>query len=185
MKLISRNVRGCSDPKKWKTLNRKLMQEKTDILFLQEMTCSFEGLEKIRNKIWKGCQLMALDAMGQEGGIAILWQPEVVEISDWHANKFSLMAEFHLLDSDVRGSMGNVYGPSSFLEKHAFIDFLVWVNDQAEVGSWVIGGDFNLIASIGEKKRGRHTLDKYQETFWDFLAQSPLVDLETGNGWFT
>ena len=53
------------------------------------------------------------------------------------------------------------------------------------MGSWVIGGDFNLIANLGEKKGGRQFLDKYQEKFCDFLAQSPLVDLETGNGWFT
>ena len=73
------------------------MQEKLDILFLQEMKCIFEGLEKIRNKIWKGSQLMALDAVGKAGGIAILWQPGVVELSDWCAKKNSLMADFHLL----------------------------------------------------------------------------------------
>ena len=67
--------------RKWKTLNRKVMQEKLDILFLQETKCSLEGLEKIRNRIWKGYQLMALDAVGQAGGIAILWKHGVVELS--------------------------------------------------------------------------------------------------------
>ena len=65
MKLISWNIRGCSNPRKWKKLNRKIRQENPDILFLQETKCSLEGLEKIRDKILKGSQLMALDATGQ------------------------------------------------------------------------------------------------------------------------
>ena len=69
------------------------MQEKPDILFLQETKCNLEGLEKIKNKIWKGCQLMALVVVGQVGGIEILWQAREVELSGWRANKYSLMAE--------------------------------------------------------------------------------------------
>ena len=65
MKLISWNIRGCSNPKKWKTINKIIKQENPDILFLQETKCSLEGLEKIRDKIYKGSKLMALDATGQ------------------------------------------------------------------------------------------------------------------------
>ena len=28
-------------------------------------------------------------------------------------------------------------------------------------------------------------MDKYQESFSEFLSQSLLVDVETGNGWYT
>ena len=72
MKLISWNIRGCSNLRKWKTLNMKIKHENPNILFLQETKCSLEGLEKIRDKIWKGGHLMALDAAGQSGGEAIL-----------------------------------------------------------------------------------------------------------------
>ena len=65
------------------------------------------------------------------------------------------------------------------------MDLLNWLQEQAKQGSWVLGGDFNLIANLGEKKGGRRTLDKYQEAFNEFLAQSSLVDVETGCGWFT
>ena len=93
------------------------------------------------------------------------------------------MEYFHILDSGVKGSLGNVYGPSIFPEKHDFIDFLSWIKGQTEGGNWVMGGDFNLISNLGEKKGGRINLDKYQEAFCDFLAESPLVDLETSIGW--
>ena len=95
------------------------------------------------------------------------------------------MVYFCLLDFGVRGTVGNIYGPSSFPEKQAFMDLLVWLKEQVEQGSWLIGGDFNLITTLGEKKGERRALDKYQEAFSEFLAQSSLVDVETGCGWFT
>ena len=48
-----------------------------------------------------------------------------------------------------------------------------------------MGEDFNLITSLGEKKGGRRSLDRFQEAFRDFMEQSQRVDMETGNGWFT
>ena len=162
MKLISWNTRGCSNPRKWRTLNRKIKQENPDILLLQETKCSCEALEKTRSKIWKGSKVMDLDATGKLGEIAIFWHPQVVDFTDWRANKFSLMADFQHLDSRVKGTIVNVYGLSSFPEKQAFIDFLNWTKHQSEGGRWVMGGDFNLIANLGEKKGGQRTLDKYQ-----------------------
>ena len=63
--------------------------------------------------------------------------------------------------------------------------FLQWIQDQAERGQWVLGGDFNLIANLEEKKGERRTMDKFQEAFSEYLARGPLVDVETGSGWFT
>ena len=117
MKVISWIIRGCSNPRKWKMLNRKIRQKSPDILFLQEKKCCYGGLEKIKNKVWKGSHLMALDAVRQSRGVAIFWQPRRVELSEWRANKFSLMEDFCILDSRVKGSLRNVYGPNSFLEK--------------------------------------------------------------------
>ena len=95
------------------------------------------------------------------------------------------MADFFFLDSGVRGMTGNIYGPIYFQEKHSFMGFLQWIQEQAELGQWVLGGDFNLIANLEEKKGGRWTMDKFQEAFSECLARGPLVDVEMGNGWFT
>ena len=81
--------------------------------------------------------------------------------------------------------LGNIYGPNCFPEKQSFMDFLNWLKEKAKQSSWVLGGYFNLIADLGEKKGGRRALEKYQEAFNEFLAQSSLVDVETGCGWFT
>ena len=72
---------------------------------------------------------MAFDVVGHAGGIAILWQPGEVELSEWRANKYSLMEDFCLLNMGVKGTLGNIYDLSCFLEKHAFIDFLGWIKE--------------------------------------------------------
>ena len=64
MKIISLNIRGCGNPRKWKMLNKKIRQETLDILFLQETKCNVGGLEKIKEIFLKGNHLMALDAAG-------------------------------------------------------------------------------------------------------------------------
>ena len=117
MKVISWIIRGCSNPRKWKMLNRKIRQKSPDILFLQETKCCYGVLEKIKDKIWKGSHLVALDVVRKSRGVAIFWQPRRVELSEWCPNKFALMVDFCILDSGVKGSLGNVYGPNSFLEK--------------------------------------------------------------------
>ena len=128
---------------------------------------------------------MATNVAGQSRGITILWQPCLVEFSNLQANKFSLMVDFCHMDSGVGGTLGNIYGPNNFPKKQSFMDLLNWFKEQSERGTWVLGGDFNLIANLGEKKGGRRSLDKYQEAFCEFLSQSSLVDVEIGNLWYT
>ena len=49
----------------------------------------------------------------------------------------------------------------------------------------MIGSDFNLITSLSEKKGGKRDLDRFQEAFGEILTRSSLLDVETGNGWYT
>ena len=65
------------------------------------------------------------------------------------------------------------------------MDILSWVKGLEKAGNWVIGGDFNLISNLGEKNGGRQSLDKYREAFCKILSHSPIIDVETGNGWFS
>ena len=79
------------------------------------------------------------------------------------------MANFHLLDIGVKGSLMNVYGPSGFPHKHAFLDLLSWVKGLTEVRNWVIGGDFNLISNLGDNKGvdgPRTSIKRLCATFW-------------------
>ena len=96
-----------------------------------------------------------------KGGMAILWQPRVVDLLEWRAGHFSLLADFQILGTEIKGTIMNIYGPSAFPLKQAFVHHLRWLCAMAKEGNWIIGGDFNLITSLQEKKGGRRMLDKY------------------------
>ena len=185
MKIGTWNIRGCNHPRKTRTLARKIKEEKPYILFLQETKCSFESIQKIGQNIWKGSQVMPVEADGMQGGIAILWRDREVDLTGWRAVHFSLSVDFHIRGSEIRGTIVNIYGSSVFPQKQEFVNHLRWINASASLGNWIIGGDFNLITLLKEKKGGKRMLDKYQEDFRETLVNSSLVDLETGDGWFT
>jgi hypothetical protein len=50
---------------------------------------------------------------------------------------------------------------------------------------WVIGGDFNMIKSLLEKKGGSRKLDAESEAFRDWIKKYRLIDIQTSNGPFT
>ena len=95
------------------------------------------------------------------------------------------MVDFKILGSGITGMIANIYGPSAYPQKHAFIHHLRWLDSLVKEETWIVGGYFNLITSLKENKWGRRVLDKYQEEFREILAQGPPMDLETGDGWFT
>ena len=114
MNIVTWNIRGCNHPRNIRTLARKIKQEKIDILFLQETKCSFETMQKIGQKIWKGSKVMDLDADGMKGGVAILWQAQELHLMGWQVGYLSLEADFQILGTKIRGTTVNIYGPSAF-----------------------------------------------------------------------
>lgn len=92
MKLISWNIRGLNSPRKGRLLKNMLMQEKPNILFLRETKCSMIVLEKIAAKAWPGGLVTTVDAQGASGGLVILWDARVIQLSNIHANKNFMLA---------------------------------------------------------------------------------------------
>ena len=97
MKLISWNIRGCNSPLKKRLLKQKISMDKPTIVFLQETKCSSEEMEKSTRRIWKGAQVMAIDADGAVGGLGLLWNPNLVSISNICATRLIISAQFHIL----------------------------------------------------------------------------------------
>jgi hypothetical protein len=47
---------------------------------------------------------------------------------------------------------------------------------------WIIGGDFNIIISLDEKRGGVRILDKDSENFQNLIEDLHLIDIEAQNG---
>lgn len=89
MKLISWNVRGLNSPTKHRMLKNMIQQEKPSIVFLHETKGNNVVLEKVMNKTWTECRSVSVDASGASGGLAILWNPQILSLQDFHASHFS------------------------------------------------------------------------------------------------
>ena len=125
MQITTWNIRGCNSALKKHLLKRRINNDKSGIIFLQETKCSGEELASISQKVWKGCESVAIDAIGAVGGLGILWNSPVVLLSGFLATTCTLSAEFHILGTRIRGFISNVYGPLRVDQKLEFLESLI------------------------------------------------------------
>lgn len=182
MKLISWNIRGLNSPRKGRLLKNMLMQEKPNILFLQETKCNSTVLEKIAAKAWPGGLVTAVDAQGAWGGLAVLWDARVIQLDSIHANKNFIQAIFHIIGTNIHGHMTNVYLPQETIHKAEILDTLLEHNSNRLHPLWIYGGDFNMIARLEEKQGGRNRSNRDGRILKDFIQNNWLIDLPSNNG---
>ena len=89
-------------------------------------------LKSIGGKAWKGCEIVAVDAIKAVGGIGILWNPKEVFLYNFSATQYSLSTTFHIIRKDIRGFLTNVYGPPREEQKLHFLDSLRMINTLTE-----------------------------------------------------
>ena len=111
-------------------------------------------MDKIFKRAWKGVMVAARDVKGVVGGFTLLWNPNLVSISNLCTTSFSISGRFHILGSDIKGVVTNVYGPFQPSKKYSFLSNLGSLKEWVENDHWLIGGDFNIIRSLEEKKGG-------------------------------
>ena len=161
MHITTWNIRGCQSALKNHLLSlknhllkRRIDRDKSGIIFLQETKCSGEELASIARKVWKGCESVAVDARGAAGGLGILWKLREVHLSGFLATPCTLTADFHIISTRIRGVISNVYGPPRAEQKPAFLESLTDLKSLVQDKAWIVGGDFNLIRILDEKKGG-------------------------------
>ena len=91
---------------------------------------------------------------GEAGRIGILWKPREVALSGFLATPNSLSVDFHILGTIIRGLLTNVYGPPRAEQKLSFLELLTNLKIASADKPWILGGDFNLIRNLDEKKGG-------------------------------
>lgn len=66
-----------------------------------------------------------------------------------------------------------------------FLDSLQKLRERYAKIPWILGGDFNMIKTLSEKKGGTRILTKYSCAFQTFIDSMKLVDITMNNGTFT
>jgi len=152
---------------------------------LQETKCGGQLLKERLSRTWKGCEIMAVDANGAAGGLAMVWHPSKVTLGNFISTPFSLSAHFNIVDSGIQGVISNIYGPANPRDKNSFLTSLEFLASWVDSKHWILGGDFNLITSLHEKKGGTRKLDAHSIRFSSIIQNLKLVDVRTDNGIFT
>jgi exonuclease III len=182
MKIISWNIRGLNGRSKHKLLRDLIIAEKPDIVLLQETKCASEDVDKLLPYCWKQGAAVAVDATGTAGGLAILWNTNSILLENFMATRGSITTDYRLIGSDKPGHLTNVYGPATTGEKAAFLRNLDFLAALHQHNKWIIGGDFNIIRSLEEKRGGTRRLEQETSNFNSFIDTHSLIDLDTING---
>ena len=159
--------------------------EKPDIVLLQETKCSTEDIDKLLPYCWKKGEAMSTTATGTAGGLAVIWNPITVLLEYFITTKWSITTDYRLIGSNNPGHLTNVYGPANPRDKQAFLRSLEYLSNLTRYNRWTIGGDYNLLRNMEEKKGGSRRLDQDTNDFNSLIDKLNLIDLEAINGTFT
>jgi exonuclease III len=161
------------------------MAKDLDILFIQETKCVGIAAEEVLARCWRQSSFVYNDSKGAARGIAILWNPTIVVLDNFFSTTWTISARYRVMGSNKEGILTNAYGPQSPQEKDNFLKRLLVLGNLMDKKQWIIGGDFNIIISLEEKRGGIRRLDKDSETFQNLIEDLHLVDMEARNGIFT
>jgi mannosylglycoprotein endo-beta-mannosidase len=123
----------------------------------------------------------SIDAMGTAGGLTILWNTNEVIMENFFATKWSITAAYRGIGSNKPGYLTNVYGPANPRDRKDFLRSLHHISILKQHDNWLIGGDFNIIRNLEEKKGGSRRLERDSEIFNSLIDDLHLVDIETSN----
>ena len=79
----------------------------------------------------------------------------------------------------------NVYGPQMADSKRNLLNHIDWFCSLHNESPLIIGGDFNMISNLEDKKRGLNTLSVEDEAFKTMISSCEMVEIQTSSGFFT
>eukprot|EP00253_Pinus_taeda_P014645 PITA_14645 len=130
-------------------------------------------------------QVIGQDAIGAARGIAILWNPNELIIDNWSSMNGSLTGLGRIVGTTQQVAITGVYVPPSSGRKEQFINSFKSICRLYPEAAWIIGGDFNLIRSLDEKKGGLRRRDHFMDSFNEMIEELRLVDIQSINGIYT
>jgi hypothetical protein len=100
-------------------------------------------------------------------------------------SKWTITTSFRFIGSNKPGFLTNFYSPATPGDKEAFLHHLEWIANHIGNHQWILGGDFNMITSLEEKKGGTRRLGNDSEQFHRIIILLNLIDIGIDNGPFT
>ena len=182
MKIITWNVRGINASDKRGRIKQLLDFTKGDIILLQETKLSAQVFDKTLAK-WTNWLSVHAEGHGASGGLAILWNAKSIHgILIGQDSNWQLLKVEHF---DLKFLIFNIYGPTSTNDKRNLWAVLTNLIQQEREMNFILGGDFNALLSMSEKKGGICPPIRTIQDFSSFVEDNNLSDILPMNGLYT
>jgi len=162
-----------------------IIAEKLDKMMLQETKCATEEMDKLLPTCWKQGQGIYTMTMGAVGGLALLWNPISVTMEFFFTTKWSISTAYRPIGSNKLNYLINIYGPTTSRDKQAFLRILEHLATLIGGNRWILGGDFNMICNLDEKRGGMRHIEAESGDFQQLIDILGIINIDTSNGTFT
>eukprot|EP00253_Pinus_taeda_P034929 PITA_34929 len=152
MKFTSWNIKGLGSKRKQRLLSYRMKQDMPDMIFIQETKCSIWKIRLIHNKWLIRYEFLEVKAENTARGILTLWNPQRIIIMDAEASRNYLSVVIQPIGVSETFLVTNVYGPQHLEDKLKLLEALSDLRRRHIGMPWILGGDFNMIKSLLEKK---------------------------------
>ena len=157
--ILSWNVRGLNMAARCLAVHETIAANTCHIACLQETKLQHidDGLARFLGAYKLSC-FAYKPSVGTKGGILILWNDVVVDLSNTSIRWFSVSAIVQLRrQASDSFLLSTVYGPSRARGKEAFLQYLRRLKPLTET-KWLILGDFNIIYRARDKNNSNLNL---------------------------
>ena len=156
-----------------------------DIIFIQETKYSIQKLRQIHSKWLSRFEFLEVKVEDTAGGILTLWNPKKINVIDAEASRNYLSVVIQPVGVAETFLVTNFYGPQRIDDKLRLLESLIDLRKKQTSIPWIMGGDFNMIKSLSEKKGGTRVLKKDSSAFQAFMENLKLDDSDSENVLFT
>ena len=152
MKLPTWNIRGLGSKRKQRNLSNRMKVENLDMIFIQETKCSIKKIREIHSKWLIKYEYLEVKVEKVARGILTPWNPQKLGILDAEASRNYISVVIQPLGDKEVYFLTNVYGPQKLEDKLKILTSLEELRGRHLSIPWILGGDFNMIRSLTEKK---------------------------------
>jgi exonuclease III len=175
LEILSWNVCGLNDPRKWDAVREFVDTLHANVVYLMETKMQFIDRFVVIQTLgpaYDGFSFLPAD--GTRGGVLIAWKTSEINVHSITFDTHSVNVEIRNGDN-VRWWLTAVYGPQTNADKIAFLAELKERRSLC-LGPWLLIRDFNMILRASEKNNDN--LDRRMMTiFRDFIAELDLKEL--------
>ena len=111
IKILSWNVRGVNNSEKRKVIKQFIRDQRVDLVCLQETKVQNMNLRMVRSLgARRFLDWVSVDAMGSAGGILLMWDKRILEVSETVCGIFTASCSFRNVEDGFQWIFIGVYG---------------------------------------------------------------------------